>query len=191
MNNNTLEWFENDKLFFDECRKGQKWQEYVGRYIEKRGLEVNMPELSFRSNPNVADFSEDDAGRFALARKKQEMARKEFVNSKDIVIVPNIIIEVKSRRLKFTSQKDFPYSTVIIDTVSGYNQKDPKPILYVSVSRDTGAMIATRGRCPERWSNRKVFDKVRRIKETNYECGLEYWRPLDDYLEVIVNHNET
>jgi hypothetical protein len=180
-----LNWFENDELFFKECRQGQKWQEYVGRYLEKQGVEVDIAELSFRDNPNVADYSDDEAGRWAVARKKMETARKEYVNTKDITILPDRVVEVKSRNLRFTSPKDFPFETVIIDTVSGYNQKDPKPRLYVSVSRETGAMIATNGWASKNWRKERKFDRVRKIWEINYECPIEYWKPIDYYLPSI------
>ena len=180
-----LQWFENDELFFEECKKGQAWQEYVGKYLESQGVKTEVAELSFRDNPNVKDYSNDEAGRWAMARQKMNNARKEYVNSKDIVI-PNVgYIEVKSRNIKFTNPSDFPYSTVIIDTVAGYNQKKPKPILYVSVSQKTGAMIATEGNVADRWSKQKRFDRVRKISEVNYECEIGHWKPLDSYLEIL------
>lgn len=185
-----LNWFENDELFFKECRKGQKWQEYVGRYLDSQGVEVEVAELSFRDNPNVAEYSEDEAGRWAVARKKMDTARKEYVNTKDIVVLPDRVIEVKSRNLRFTNAKDFPYGTVIIDTVSGYEQKDPKPRLYVSVSQKTGAMIATNGWSSKNWLKKKRFDTVRKIWEVNYECPIQHWRPLADYIPLIKKYQK-
>jgi len=180
-----LNWFENDELFFKECQKGQKWQEYVGNYLKKQGIKVDVAELSFRDNPNVADYSDDEAGRWAVARKKMDTARKEYVNTKDITILPDRVVEVKSRNLRFTSPDDFPFKTVIIDTFSGYNQKDPKPRLYVTVSQKTGAMIATNGWDSKNWLKQRRFDGIRKIWEVNYECPIDYWKPIDYYLPAI------
>lgn len=179
------QWLENDALFFEECRKGQKWQEYIGKYLQGKGLVVEVPELSFRDNPNVADFTDDEAGRWAMARKKAEIARTEYINSKDLLLVPKWTLEVKSRNLYFTSPDDFPFGTVIVDTVYGYDQKQPKPALYICVSQKTGKAIATLGNKPGRWFKKKAFDKVRKIQENNYECPMEYWKPLDEIISSL------
>jgi hypothetical protein len=187
---NLLKWFENDDLFFRECREGQRWQEYVGRYLNTKGVKVHVEELSFRGNPNVSRYSDDEASRWSLARKKMKIARKEYVNTKDILVLPSAVLEVKSRNLRFTSPKDFPFDTVFIDTVSGYEQKKPKPRLYISVSRKTGCIIATSGVNSGKWSKRKIYDKVRNIWEINYECAIENWLHIDDYIPAMKRYQE-
>ena len=187
---NLLIWFENDDLFFKECREGQRWQEFVGRYLNAKGVQVHVEELSFRDNPNVSHYSDHEASRWSLAREKMKIARKEYVNTKDILVLPSAILEVKSRNLSFTSPKDFPFNTVIIDTVSGYEQKNPKPRLYISVSRNTGCIIATSGVSSDKWSKRKIYDKVRNIWEINYECAIKNWRHIDDYIPAMKRYQE-
>ena len=44
---NLLKWFENDDLFFRECREGQRWQEYVGRYLNTKGVKVHVEDTFF------------------------------------------------------------------------------------------------------------------------------------------------
>ena len=182
---NLLRWFQNDDLFFKECREGQKWQEYVGAYLKECGINIDVSELSFRENPNVSEYSDNESGRWAMARKKMDAARKDYVNSKDIIVLPNRVVEVKSRNLKFTNPEDFPFATVIIDTVLGYEQKDPKPRLYVSVSKVTGQIIATNGWASKKWLKKKRFDRKREIWETNYECPIQYWKHIDYYIPLM------
>ena len=43
-----------------------------------------------------------------------KIARKEYVNTKDILVLPSAVLEVKSRNLSFTGPKDFPFDTVFI-----------------------------------------------------------------------------
>ncbi len=100
---------------------GHAFNKIVAMRLESEGISAEVPEFSF-------------------AQSKEEI--KEYtLNDKDI-IVGDQVIEVKSRNLNFNDNPEsFPYDDLIIDTVSGYEAKDPKPIAYVMVSQSTGGMF--------------------------------------------------
>ena len=160
-----MDWFNNHDLFFKECRNGQKWQEYVGKYLNDNGVKVEVEPLTLRED--VSD-------------------REDYINTKDIVMQPGGVIEVKSVRLDFTDVNSFPYDPAIIDTVNGYDRKDPKPMLYVCVSQITGGMIATRGDRTSLWTTSAKWDRVRGFQEYFYNCSLEHWRTLDWFIPSAI-----
>lgn len=189
MNQSVVNWFANDELFFKECREGHKWQVHVGEFFASQGLPVQIPELTFRGNPNVLDYTDADAKLWAEARQKSEMARVEYVNTKDLLVCGKVI-EVKSRRLKFTCPSDYPFSMIFVDTVSGYDQKDPKPVMYVCVSQETGKMICTLTRNSHLWSKTKTFDKVRKIWVVNYVASWTLWHPISVAVNAFKSFHE-
>ena len=178
MNEDVLNWFQNDELFFRECREGHKWQTYVGEYLKAQGLPVVIAEQTFRGNPNVSEYTDEEAKRWAAARQKSEMARTEYTNAPDLLVCSKVV-EVKSRDLKFTKPDDFPFSQIFVDTVDGYERKERKPALYVCVSQITGAMICALGKKADHWTKLKVRDSKRQLPVLNYAMSWRYWHPIE------------
>lgn len=159
-----MSWKDNDELFFKELKEGYEWQKLAANYFKENGLDVQMPSLTIRN-------SFDDA--------------IDYLDSKDL-IVNGHIIEVKSRREKFTSAKDFPYSTIFVDTVSGYNSKITKPLAYVMISRKTGSMLCLPSYSkPEYWTEETRFDRVRNINETFFMAPKSKLKPLSVLVDQI------
>jgi hypothetical protein len=95
------------------------------------------------------------------------------------------VIEVKSRSLTFTCAADFPYDTLIVDTVQGFDQKVDKPLMYICISQKTGAMLGLDvGLSREHWTVRQTYDRVAKIPCTNYEAHKSLW---GDALEILKN----
>jgi hypothetical protein len=159
-----MSWKDNDTLFFKELREGYEWQKIAGIYFHENGLEVQMPKLTFRG-------SFEKAG--------------DYIDSKDL-LVNGHYIEIKSRRESFTSAKDFPYSTIFVDTVAGYDAKINKPLAYVMISRETKAMLCLPSyNKPDYWTQETRFDRVRKINETFYMAPKNKLQPLDNLVEQI------
>jgi len=159
-----VNWRDNDALFFKELREGYEWQKLVAAYFEKSGLNVQMPELTIRD-------SFEKAG--------------EYIDTKDL-LVNGYVIEVKSRREGFTTAKSFPYDTIFVDTVLGYDSKVTKPLAYVMVSRETKAMLCLPSYSkPDYWTQETRFDRVRKINETFYMAPKNKLRSLDALVEQI------
>lgn len=109
------EWNDNDALFFRELIASQKYVVYVGAVFLKAGLNIRMSELEIRM-----DVSQ----------------RETFAENEVDLWVEDKPIEVKSRNLTFTNDPEsFPYDTVIVDTLSGWNAKKNKPFAVVFVAK--------------------------------------------------------
>lgn len=141
-----MKWSENDTLFKKELEEGQAWQNHVGNFLRLSGLDVHIPPLTVRE-------SIKEAGKWS--------------DSKDL-IVKDQVIEVKARNERFTIPESFPYDTIFVDTVSGYEAKKVKPIAYINISKQTGSMIALPSTSSIGWLTENRFDHVRKIYDDFY-----------------------
>ena len=142
------------KKFRAELMKGYLWQLYIAQILRENGYDVKVPPLT---HGNAKDFKDEED---ILANGK--------------------IVECKSRNLDFTSAEDFPYDTVLIDTVESWETKIRKPVMYVCVSQLTGATIALDvQKNRENWSEVTIWDSVRRFRVHSYEAPRQCWGPLD------------
>jgi len=152
-----VEWVENDALFKKELRQGFKWQLHVAKYFKDLGFDVDVPKLRIRESVNeISEFSDEP----------------------DIVWCGRIF-EVKSRKVSFTCPADFPYQTIMVDTVSGWKAKEHKPTEYICVSTLTGAIICLGGETQPLWTEREAFDYTRKIRDMFYEADKSLWMPVD------------
>lgn len=117
-------------------------------FFRLQGFQVEIPELKIRSSIKEAN---------------------KWINSSDL-IVNGAVIEVKSRNESFTSKLDYPYETVFVDTVSGYDAKETKPLAYIIISRPTGVMLCLKTLSAKGWKIESKFDRVRKIRENFYVC---------------------
>jgi len=158
-----IPWAQNDELFKKELIEGQLWQNHVGNFFQLCGLAVMIPPLKIRES--IADA-------------------EQWSDSKDL-IVEGRVIEVKARNERFTTPASFPYDTVFIDTVSGYQAKKQKPTAYVNISRKTGAMIAIPSGKPDAWKIEKKFDRIRRIWDEFYLAEKKKFCEIDILIDQL------
>jgi hypothetical protein len=156
-------WSDNDDLFFSQLKEGFEWQKLPKLFFELHGLKVEMPELTIRD-------SIKDAGA--------------YMSSKDL-IVNGHTIETKSRNEAFTYTLSFPYKTLFVDTVSGFDGKKVKPLAYVFISRPTGCMICLMSSTSNLWSKESKFDRTRKITDTFYLADRKLCTGLDELIEVL------
>ncbi len=163
-----MKWSENDKLFFDEARKGQRWQEYVGQRLAEAGFKTQVHGLELRDNIEQAG---------------------EYKDQEDIwVWTPSgtkLVIECKSRDLSFTSPETFPFDAPMVDTESSWEKKGRKPDLYVCVSQRTGAIIALSKADRSHWFTKQAYDSVRRIRDTWLCCHKKHWYSFETLVEAL------
>ena len=156
-------WSENDDLFFSQLKEGFEWQKLAKLFFELQGLRVEMPELTIRD-------SIENAGA--------------YISSKDL-IVNGETIETKSRNESFTYPLSFPYKTLLVDTVSGFDRKKTKPLAYVFISRPTGSMICLMSETSNQWQKEKKFDRIRKITDEFYVADRKLCTCLDELVEVL------
>lgn len=159
----TVAWSANTDLFLRELRAGHSWQYLPLTFFRLHGLPAEMPDLSVRKDISEAEHWKD---------------------SQDITIGEHAI-EVKSRNEAFTSPESFPYATVIVDTISGWDQKVKKPLSYVMVSRPTGAMLCLRGTSNEDWTTEQKYDSVRNIRDDFYVAPKGKLRTMNALIEML------
>lgn len=161
---------ENDQLAYEQMRTGWFYQKFVGAFFEAHGLTVSLDPFKFRADrDHIADFRDTPD-----------------------LIVEGERIEVKSRDLKFWTPATFNYARPFVDTVSSYDAYEVKPLAYVFVSQQTGAMVCTPSRNSEavsRWGIEEHHDSVRDIDDVFYTTTKNLLRTPAQLLECLKNIN--
>jgi hypothetical protein len=101
-------------------------------------------------------------------------------------LVGDLVLEIKSRNLKFESFEDFPYDKILIDTVHGYDSKAIKPFAYVMVSQITGKMFAIAGATRPNWSTGQIHDPQRNVVYEAYFATKRNCRPFIDLVDILL-----
>jgi hypothetical protein len=159
-----MKWSENDELFIKELSEGFAWQALPMLFFKLHGFEVQMPELEVREE------SIKNASR--------------FFNSKDL-FVNGMRIEIKSRKEKFTSPGSFPYDTAMVDTVKKFTGRKDKPVAYVMISRDTGAMLWVDATRHEDWEIIERFDNTRKFRERFFVVSKNKLMPMNTLVQAL------
>lgn len=158
-----MQWIENEQLFKNELAIGYGWQLCVADYLKSLGFEVHIPQLVVRKD--IKDIPE-------------------FSDEPDIECEGRII-EVKSRDLAFTCPDDFPYETILVDTVNGWSAKVRKPTEYVCISTITGGMICLCGETQPLWAQEERYDHTRNIMDLFYEAHKSLWITMDHLISQM------
>ena len=146
--------------------QGHSFNEYVASVLRQYGVpEVYVPEFTIASTHD------------AIADKTR--------NEKDIV-VDGLVLEVKSRSLVFNSLDDFPLSSILVDTVYGFDQKLIKPYAYVYISQKTKAMFAIPSSSRQFWTMGMIFDTAKAIEVECYFVTKRHCRPFIELVDVLL-----
>jgi hypothetical protein len=161
-----LAWRDNHALFEQELKKGHKWQLKVGEVL----LDAGIPAVVSGIQP--VQYTRNKA--------------YNYPEDRDIFIEPDFVIEVKSRNLHFVSPYTFPFDTTIIDTVRGWDQKEPEPRAVAIVSQLTGTILCINVQeSKHAWTKEVIWDSVRQIRDNTYLCPKKYFRPFDELVEWL------
>lgn len=177
------DWFHNDDLFFSQLARGHEFAAHVGQLLTDEGLYVVVPEMNADRRPRrTADSPVDGDYRDEAYFKTSE---------KDMW-VEGLSVEVKSRDLRFTSPRDYKYSTAFVDTVAGWEAKAEKPVAVVLISQVTRRPVVVSVRNWEtEWTIRTVFDRKRQISVTNYEVAREKLKTWEQFVTWLKGRNES
>lgn len=159
-----MDWFENDELFFDELARGHQWAEFVAERLRRAGFETEVTPM----------------------RKRQSIEhRHEFAREIDLLVGPRKApFEVKSRDLSFGEDvASYPYRTAFVDTVSGWDAKDPRPVAVVLVSQRTRAMLVVPPSTAPEWERESKRDRVRGIDDEWYTISRSRLLTFDELAE--------
>lgn len=106
---------------------------------------------TFRQDLERSKISVDKAARFLCDRGLQVVIEptryrdsvknmSQYRDTGDLKIFATV--EVKHRpKIRFNKNRGFPYSTVIVDTVSAFHKSKMKPLYYIVYNADYSSMI--------------------------------------------------
>lgn len=168
MNTSIDDWLKNDELFRQELTIGHTWAGKVCERLKSAGFNAELTPMEWRQTVE---------------------RRKDFQDEHDILIhLPNrtVFVECKSRRLKFTADpSSFPYPTAMVDTVTGWNRKTVPVSAVCLISQETSEILVIPLSSKSQWKKRTIFDRVRQIKEENYECPRNLLRSFTDFTDWL------
>lgn len=159
-----MDWFENDELFRRECAAGHAWERHAGHFFLLHGFETHLGKQTIRDHVSQAH-------RYAAQLD---------------LTCEGVRFEVKSRNVVFHTPDDFPFETIFVDTVGGWDQKPVKPNILLCISRETGAIIwLPTAATKDRWAIVAKHDNVRSIDERFYEAPKRLWRKSEELVDVL------
>jgi 4-hydroxy-3-methylbut-2-enyl diphosphate reductase IspH len=152
------------ELFLKELAIGSQWAEYVAAELNAQGIPCEATEMRVaKTQEEIQEFTEND---------------------QDVVLLNGSgHFEVKSRRLSFTNYLNYPYDTVFLDTTSGWSQKKTKPIAYLIVSQETGAIIAIPTDTHSEWETTTAFDRIRQFSDTWYTAHRHQMLSFKEFVQ--------
>ena len=141
----------NDPSFIDDLRKSKDAVAIAARWLSASGYPVIIrPTFERPSAEQMSEYSDDG----------------------DIEIMQRV--EVKRRQgLTFTSKKDFPYETLIVDACHCYDKAHPKPYAYIILNREmTKAFIVNVRETHSLWKRVEKNDRFKGRMREFYECPI-------------------
>lgn len=138
---------------------GNKTEAHVIEQLTLAGITVEVPQMPEGSSTKDYTLNQIDA----------------IANGK--------VLEIKGRNLEFTDVASYPYKTLFVEGVSGFDAKVRPVDYYVNVSNKTGAIIcldvaATRAG----WTVAPITDRFRNFTYDMYISETSDWLDWDDFL---------
>ena len=98
-------------------------------------------------------------------------------------------LEVKSSSRIFSDLvDDYPYETLFVDTVSGFDAKVVKPIAYVFVSQETAGMVCLSPKTKSSWQQVEAFDRKREITDRFYSVNKAKLQSFDSLVKWLIQN---
>lgn len=160
-----------DDIFAREVIIGHRWSNHVARCLNDLKISCTASPLEIEPDP---------------------LKRSRFENEQDVVFsLINGHLEVKSRNLVFSDDPaSFPYSEAFVDTVIGWDKKDPKPLAVVLVSQITKAKIVIPTSTSPDWGMKRARDRVRNISENWYIVRRSSMKPFSELVDWLLIKQE-
>lgn len=141
---------------------GTKTEQYVIEQLIAAGIDTEQPEMPEGSS--TAEYTKHQID--AMANGK--------------------ILEIKGRNLRFDNVANYPYPTLFIEGVSGFDSKVRVPDYYVNVSNPVGTIIcldvaATR----DSWTVERITDRNRQYSYDMYVSQTKDWIDWDEFLRRL------
>ena len=146
---------------------GHNYARFVAECLIDAGVSAELPALEFAEN-------EADRERFTLHEKD--------------VITPAGVLEVKSSSRVFGAKPfEYPYPSLIVDTLHGYVKKARKPVAYCIVSQTTNAIVVVPVSTQQFWRVEDIYDKQRLLTAEMLICDKQYLRSFSELVTWLKN----
>jgi hypothetical protein len=130
--------------------EGQKWQEYVAKTLRRVGIQAEAESEPWdETRERVEEFAKYQA---------------------DLIVGGRYPFEIKSKVVPFTSPTDYPFDTVLLDTVDGWDKKVIKPRGLLIVSQPTGAILGFGLKSHPKFGTVNIYDKY--VEQHDYYYTL-------------------
>ena len=139
----TLNKDTSDRVYRERFFSGIRFVKLIADELKREGFEVKTPD------------------------QRPKKIRKNYSDKGDIKILKDgevrFTLEVKSRKLNFTSKYDYPHSNVIVENVGQFNAKKHKVAAYVIISQFTEEKFAIPMSSKKHWIIDKVYDSEKQV----------------------------
>ncbi len=154
---------------------GGYWSKEVAKILNSRGVRCEAPDVKIAKN----------------SYEREEMTKFE----KDIIFNwTDKCLEVKSSTREFTDDVlQYPFDSLFVDTVSGFDAKVDKPLAYVLISQKTRGIVCISPKTYDQWRKVNTFDNKRQIMEWFYSAPKSVLRSFDElvaYLKKIQSESD-
>ena len=152
--------------------EGGKWAKRVAKRLNDNGVNCEATEVKIARNNEERD----------------QMTKFE----KDIIFDwSDKCLEVKSSTRDFTDDiSTYPFSSLFVDTVSGFDAKAEKPVAYVLISQISGGIVCISPKPYDKWVKVNTFDRKREIMEWFYSAPKDVLIPFSTLVDFLKNTQE-
>jgi len=98
-------------------------------------------------------------------------------------------VEVKERSISFSTPEDYPYDTVFVDDCRGLSKERYRNLVYVYLSRPTGAWVwLTMLDRNNEWKEEVTHDRGRGHALPVLVCPKRFLRPAEQLIDLVFPH---
>lgn len=151
---------------------GGKWAKKVAARLNHEGVECYAPEIQIAKTAAERNF---------MTKHEQD------------IVFPwcDGTIEVKSSTRNFTDLVEaYPYDSLFVDTVSGYDGKAVTPLCYAIISQEQEGIVCIAPSSYATWTKVKAYDKHRKIYETFYSAPKESLIRFSVLVDYLKNYSD-
>ncbi len=135
----------------------------IAEYLHKRGYSVRIPAFDYRDESSDWRDHVDDGDIYISKGSKEHR------------------IDVKHLGAEFTSEKDYPYETMLIANSASVERANPFPLAYILLNKQATHIAIIWGKTRATWKDVTYFAKNTQTNVTSKYCTLDCveFRPLD------------
>lgn len=145
---------------------GHEYSRLVTERLLNAGVQAELQPLQFAKD-------EADRERFTLFEK-------------DILTAAGVLEVKSSSRVFYDDPADYPFASLIVDTLHGFNAKVRQPVAYCMVSQATNCVLVVPVSSRHEWVVQNLYDRKREIYDDFLLANksvLRYFVELIDWLK--------